>query len=70
VVVSSIIHRADYQQILFDEARSMGAEIRFGTTLEDVDFEGTRVVLEGGERVAGDFIIGADGSFKINFGRV
>ncbi|KAB8071827.1 hypothetical protein BDV29DRAFT_178503 [Aspergillus leporis] len=56
-----IIHRADYQQILFDEARSMGAEIRFGTTLEDVDFEGTRVVLEGGERVAGDFIIGADG---------
>ncbi|KAF7590660.1 hypothetical protein BBP40_002552 [Aspergillus hancockii] len=56
-----IIHRADYLQILSDEARRLGAEIRFRTTLKDVDFESTEAVVEGGERIEGDAIIGADG---------
>lgn len=56
-----IIHRADYQQILFDRATSMGVEIRFGANLQHIDFEATAAILEGGETVAGDVIIGADG---------
>ncbi|KNG86763.1 salicylate hydroxylase [Aspergillus nomiae NRRL 13137] len=56
-----IIHRADYQQILFDRAMLMGVEVRFGATVEDLDFQDTQAILEGGEAVAGDIIIGADG---------
>ncbi|KAB8254308.1 hypothetical protein BDV32DRAFT_157088 [Aspergillus pseudonomiae] len=56
-----IIHRADYQQILFDRAMVMGVEVRFGATVDDLDFQDTQVVLESGETVAGDIIIGADG---------
>ncbi|KAB8238715.1 putative salicylate hydroxylase [Aspergillus alliaceus] len=56
-----IIHRADYQQILFDRATSMGVEIRFGANLQRIDFEATAAILEGGKTVAGDVIIGADG---------
>ncbi|KAF7627606.1 putative salicylate hydroxylase [Aspergillus flavus] len=56
-----IIHRADYQQILFDRALLMGAKVCFGATVDDLDVENTQVILEGGETVAGDIIIGADG---------
>ncbi|KAE8421584.1 hypothetical protein BDV36DRAFT_280645 [Aspergillus pseudocaelatus] len=56
-----IIHRADYQQILFNRVKLMGVEIRFGANVNDLDVENTQVVLEGGETVTGDIIIGADG---------
>ncbi|KAE8138848.1 hypothetical protein BDV38DRAFT_270371 [Aspergillus pseudotamarii] len=56
-----IIHRADYQQILFNRAMLLGVEIRFGANANDLDVEDTLVVLEGGEVVTGDIIIGADG---------
>ncbi|OGM50599.1 salicylate hydroxylase, partial [Aspergillus bombycis] len=59
--LSSIIHRADYQQILFDRAMIMGVTVRFGATVEDLDFQDMQVVLKGGQTVAGDVIIGADG---------
>lgn len=39
----------------------MGAKVCFGATVDDLDVENTQVILEGGETVAGDIIIGADG---------
>jgi salicylate hydroxylase len=57
----SVIHRADYHRILFDEAKLLGADIRFGATVEDIFFDGPEVLLTGGERISGDVVIGADG---------
>ncbi|EAW12904.1 putative salicylate hydroxylase [Aspergillus clavatus NRRL 1] len=56
-----VIHRADYHQILLDQAQSLGVEIRLDAAVERVDVEETAVVLVGGEVIAGDVIIGADG---------
>ncbi|KAF2195636.1 FAD/NAD(P)-binding domain-containing protein [Zopfia rhizophila CBS 207.26] len=56
-----VIHRADYQRILVDEAKLLGAEIRLGANVIDVDFAGTNVTLADGEVIKGDVIIGADG---------
>jgi salicylate hydroxylase len=55
-----IIHRQDFYQVLFDEATRLGAEIRLGAEVTDIDIDGTEVLV-GDERVAGDVIIGADG---------
>lgn len=59
--VCRIIHREDFHRVLLDEATRLGAEIRLGAEVTDVVFEQPEVVLAGGERVAGDVIIGADG---------
>lgn len=39
----------------------MAVEIRFGANVNDLNVENTQIVLEGGETVTGDIIIGADG---------
>ncbi|KAL5000603.1 hypothetical protein BDV10DRAFT_183373 [Aspergillus recurvatus] len=56
-----IIHRQDFHQVLFDEAVRLGVEIRLGAEVTDIIFETPEVGLAGGERVAGDVVIGADG---------
>ncbi|KAL4759133.1 uncharacterized protein BDW70DRAFT_161914 [Aspergillus foveolatus] len=56
-----IIHRQDFYQLLFDEVSRLGIEIRLGAEVADIAFGTAEVVLAGGERVAGDVIIGADG---------
>lgn len=56
-----MIHRADYHAILLETAISLGAEIRLNATVGEVLFENTQVILDGGENVTGDVIIGADG---------
>ncbi|KAL5044797.1 hypothetical protein BDW71DRAFT_215443 [Aspergillus fruticulosus] len=56
-----IIHRQDFHQVLLDEAARLGVEIRVGADVTDIIFDTPEVILAGGERVAGDVIIGADG---------
>ena len=42
----------------------MGVRIHFGATVDDLDVENTQVILDDGETMAGDVIIGADGLSK------
>ena len=61
------IHRADFHNILVEEATRLGVDIKLGCTVETIDFESGSVVLkpkaadEAGETVNSDAIIGADG---------
>lgn len=59
----SVMHRADYQYVLADEARRLGVVMRLGCDVVDVDSseESPSVTLADGEVVRGDVIIGADG---------
>ncbi|KAK5229848.1 hypothetical protein LTR96_003460 [Exophiala xenobiotica] len=56
-----LIHRADFQRILFDAAVEAGVEVRLGCHVELVDEQSPSVHLKGGEVVKADLIIGADG---------
>jgi salicylate hydroxylase len=63
---SSVIHRADYQKVLVEEARRLGVEIRLNAGFVDVQHGNdtemeTKVILKDGEVVAADVVIGADG---------
>jgi salicylate hydroxylase len=53
----------DYHQILLDEARDLGVEIRLGALVEKVLVDESAVVV-GKETITGDVIVGADGSFS------
>lgn len=59
--VRRVIHRADYHQVLLNVAVAAGASLKLNTTVDDIDFDKTRVLLSDGTAVAGDVIIGADG---------
>lgn len=58
----SVIHRADYHGMLWREASRLGAVVRLSAEVVGVDSGGsTCAVLDSGERVYGDVVIGADG---------
>ncbi|KAJ5643811.1 uncharacterized protein N7484_006318, partial [Penicillium longicatenatum] len=56
-----IIHRADYHQVLLQEAIRLGVKFQWGAAVEHILIDGPEVILAGGERVSGDVVIGADG---------
>ena len=58
-----VMHRADYQRVLAEEAQLLGAEIRFGQDVVGVDCRDQRPVvhLADGGSVTADVIVGADG---------
>jgi salicylate hydroxylase len=56
-----LIHRADYQRILFDAAKENGVTIRLGSPIESVDEIGPTVILKNGEKLKADIVVGADG---------
>jgi salicylate hydroxylase len=56
-----LIHRADYQRILFDAAKENGVTIRLGSPIETVDEAGPIVILKNGEKLKADIVVGADG---------
>jgi 2-polyprenyl-6-methoxyphenol hydroxylase-like FAD-dependent oxidoreductase len=61
-------HRADLQQVLYQAATKRGITLRLGcpvVTLDEVD-ETLAVVIEGGERIEADVIVGADGESTMN----
>jgi salicylate hydroxylase len=55
-----VIHRGDYPEVLLEEARSLGAQVRLNASVKTVDFHLMFVVLAGGERIYSGVIIGAD----------
>jgi 2-polyprenyl-6-methoxyphenol hydroxylase-like FAD-dependent oxidoreductase len=56
---------ADLYEILSAHARTAGVEIRSGARVVEVDAAAPAVVLVSGERVAGDIIVGADGTTSV-----
>jgi salicylate hydroxylase len=56
-----LIHRADYQNILYDAALEAGVQILLGTPIKNVDENGPSVLLKSGQELKADFIVGADG---------
>ena len=55
------IHRADLHKVLYEEASSLGVEIRLNASVANIDFTRTEVRIDSGEGFAGSVIIGADG---------
>lgn len=57
------MHRADYQRVLADEAQRLGAHLRLGVDVVEVECndQNPSVTLAGGERLVADVIVGADG---------
>ena len=61
-----MIHRADYHGVLLDEATRLGAQLRLNAKVVDIDINTAgkpSVVLESGDLVVADVIVGADGTF-------
>lgn len=65
--VTRVIHRADYHRVLVNEAKRLGVKIRLGSNVETVKFEQSTILLSGGEVVAGDVIVGADGMLQFTY---
>lgn len=55
------VHRADLQNVLYEAAKKIGIEVRLGCTVVGVDEAGPAVLIQGGERIEADLIVGADG---------
>ena len=47
--------------MLLEEASKLGAKLRFGCAVKRVNFETPSVILDDGEEISGDVVIGADG---------
>jgi 2-polyprenyl-6-methoxyphenol hydroxylase-like FAD-dependent oxidoreductase len=56
---------ADLYEILSAHARAAGVEMRSGARVVEVDAAAPAVMLATGERVAGDIIVGADGTASV-----
>lgn len=56
-----LIHRADYQRLLYDGAREAGAKILFSRPVKSVDPDVPNITFKDGSRLAADLIVGADG---------
>jgi len=56
-----VIHRADYHEVMMQEATRLGVKIRLGCTVEGLDFDKSQVLVQDGETLSADVIIGADG---------
>ena len=56
-----LIHRADYQRILFEEAKALGVEVHMSTRVVSVDTVAPFVTTGTGQRFAADLVVGADG---------
>ena len=55
------LHRVDVQRALAARAKALGVTLRLGCRVADVDFDAASLVLESGERLAADLLVGADG---------
>ncbi|KAK5065096.1 hypothetical protein LTR84_000932 [Exophiala bonariae] len=56
-----LIHRADYQRILYDEAIALGARVILATSVASVDPDKPSIITTNGTEYLGDVIVGADG---------
>ncbi|KAK2753228.1 hypothetical protein FQN54_007919 [Arachnomyces sp. PD_36] len=55
------LHRADLQRALTDRAVELGALIRLGTRVTNIDADAARVTVETGEIFTADLVLAADG---------
>ncbi|GAM41918.1 hypothetical protein TCE0_042r15422 [Talaromyces pinophilus] len=60
-----VTHRADLQKFLANEARRLGVSIRVGCAVEKIDISLSTVILQSGESITSDLILGADGERSI-----
>jgi salicylate hydroxylase len=56
-----LIHRADYQKILYDAAIELGVHVLLGSPIEAVEESGPIVILKSGQQLSADLVVGADG---------
>jgi salicylate hydroxylase len=55
------VMRAEFQQIMYENALKLGVEIRLGCRIKDIDQSKPSLLLENGELLKADLIVGADG---------
>ncbi|KAK3072142.1 hypothetical protein LTR53_007335, partial [Teratosphaeriaceae sp. CCFEE 6253] len=55
------LHRVDVQRALADRAGELGAKLRLGARVADVDFDKPSVRLDNGEELHADLVVAADG---------
>lgn len=55
------LHRVDVQRALVERAKEVGANVRLGAKVVDIDFDGPALTLEHGEELSADLLVGADG---------
>ncbi|RVX72524.1 hypothetical protein B0A52_03714 [Exophiala mesophila] len=56
-----LIHRADYQRILYDEAVALGAQVILAALVTSIDQEKVSVTTSDGTEYLADVVVGADG---------
>jgi salicylate hydroxylase len=58
-----VIHRADYQSLLLEEAKKLGVDLLMGAEVSkaELDAEEPSILLKDGRRISGDVIVAADG---------
>lgn len=55
------MHRVDLQKCLYSRALELGVNIRMGARVREVHCDAAKVILESGEKLVGDLVVGADG---------
>jgi salicylate hydroxylase len=55
------LHRVDLQRALYNRAQELGAKVRLGARVSDIDFAAPSLKLENGEELQADLLIAADG---------
>ena len=60
-----VTHRADLCKILYEEALNQDVTVRFGCSVQHIDFARPAVQLSTGETVAADLVLGADGARSV-----
>ncbi len=56
-----MVHRADYHAVLLAKATALGVDVRPNHRVDDYDWDAPAALLADGRRVAGDFLVVADG---------
>ena len=56
-----VIHRANFHEILHARAYELGVDIKLGSKVEAYGSDTPSVTLEGGQVMAADLIVAADG---------
>ncbi|KZL87255.1 salicylate hydroxylase [Colletotrichum incanum] len=59
-----VIHRADYHDVLWRTCKELGVDLRLNKEVKSIDFEKNTVMLEDGDVVGADVLIGADGLYS------
>lgn len=55
------LHRVDLQRALAQRAKDLGATLKLGSRVKEVDFDNSSLRLEDGTEYSGDLLVGADG---------